>query len=53
MSKTLKYPCNYCGECPIWLAAFEPGTGLDTIEKVIDQCLSYRRCELVGQEVED
>ena len=35
MNERLTYPCQYCGSCSIWLAAFEPGTGLDTIEKVI------------------
>ena len=53
MSENLRYPCQYCGSCPIWLAAFEPDTGLDTIEKVIESCLSYYRCPLVGQEVEE
>ncbi len=49
----MRYPCQYCGSCPIWLAAFEPDTGLDTMEKVIESCLSYYRCPLVGQEVEN
>ena len=45
-----KYPCNYCGECSIWLAAFEEGTGLDTLEAVETQCRKIK-CALVGKEV--
>lgn len=51
MNEKLTYPCQYCGSCSIWLAAFEPGTGLDTIEKVIAACHKYHNCELVGKEV--
>ena len=46
------YPCNYCGSCPIWLAAFEPDTGLDTLEKVIIECVR-RDCDLVGRKAEN
>lgn len=46
----MTYPCNYCGSCPIWLAAFEPDTGLNTIEDVIEEC-DARGCPLVGQKV--
>ena len=46
----MKYPCNYCGSCGIWLAAFEPGTDLDTKERVIGAC-AKRKCPLVGKEV--
>jgi len=46
------YPCNYCGSCPIWLAAFEPNSGLDTLEKVIIECVR-RDCHLVGRKVEN
>lgn len=46
------YPCNYCGSCPIWLAAFEPDTNLDTLEKVIIECVR-RDCHLVGKKVEN
>ena len=51
MNEKLTYPCQYCGSCSIWLAAFEPSTGLDTIEKVIAACHKYHNCELVGKEV--
>ena len=47
------YPCNWCGSCPIWLAAYEEGTGLDTEEKVVEACKKYYNCELVGKEVEE
>lgn len=45
------YPCNYCGSCPVWLAAFEHDTGLDTLEQVIIECVK-RGCDLVGKKVE-
>ena len=45
------YPCNYCGECSLWLAAFEPGVGIDTWEDLIIQCVK-RGCDLVGKKVE-
>ena len=45
------YPCNYCGCCSIWLAAYEEGTGLDTPEKVIEACKKYFNCKLPGTEV--
>lgn len=47
----LVYPCQWCGSCPIWLAAYEEGTGLDTEEKVVEACKKYYNCELVGKEV--
>lgn len=47
----LTYPCQYCGSCPIWLAAYEEGTGLETTEQVIAACKKYYNCSLVGQEV--
>ena len=46
----LYYPCDYCGSCSIWLAAYEEGTGLETEEKVIEVC-KRRGCELVGTHV--
>lgn len=46
----LYYPCDYCGSCSIWLAAYEEGTGLETEEKVIEAC-KRRGCELVGTHV--
>ena len=46
----LYYPCDYCGSCSIWLAAYEEGTDLDTEEKVIEAC-KRRGCELVGTPV--
>ena len=46
----MEYPCNYCGSCSIWLAAFEEGTGLDSAEKVIEAC-HKRKCALVGKKV--
>ena len=42
-------PCNYCGECPIWLAAFN-SPSLDTYDKVVEAC-EASGCPLVGQEV--
>lgn len=46
------YPCNYCGSCPIWLAAFEEGSGLDTMEQVIEACKKYINCPHLGEEME-
>ena len=45
-----KYPCNYCGECSVWLSAFEEGTGLDALETIKAQCRKMK-CALVGKEV--
>lgn len=45
-------PCQYCGSCSIWLAAFEEGTGLDTMEKVIEACRTHMKCPHVGEEME-
>lgn len=47
----VKYPCNYCGCCSVWLAAFEPDTGLDTLEDIVAACKKYYNCKLVGREV--
>lgn len=46
----MTYPCCYCGSCPIWLAAFEPGSGLETMEDVIETC-EAEGCFLVGHKV--
>lgn len=46
----MKYPCNYCGSCPIWLAAFEKDSGLETLERIIGACAKHK-CPLVGKEV--
>lgn len=46
-----KYPCNYCGSCSVWLAAFEEGTGLDTLDAVKAQCRKMK-CALVDKEVQ-
>ena len=43
------YPCNYCGNCPIWLAAYETPE-LQTLEDIIKEC-EKRNCELLGKEV--
>ena len=53
MEQRAKYPCQRCGSCPIWLAAYEEGTGFDTEEKVIAACKQYYQCELVGKEIEN
>lgn len=53
MEQRAKYPCQWCGSCPIWLAAYEEGTGFDTEEKVIAACKQYYQCELVGKEIEN
>ena len=50
-SMKLTYPCQYCGSCPIWLAAYEEDTGLETTEQVVAACKKYYNCPLVGQEV--
>ena len=47
------YPCQYCGSCPIWLAAYEEGTGLATKEDIIAACKKYYNCLLVGKEIEE
>ena len=46
----MKYPCKYCGECPVWLAAYEEGTGLDTEEKIVQACRE-RECVIAGTNV--
>lgn len=45
----LYYPCNYCGSCSAWLAAYEIGA-LETHEELIAEC-KRRGCELVGTHV--
>lgn len=42
----LTYPCNNCGSCPIWLAAYDIPE-LDTHEKVVQACHD-KNCSLVG-----
>lgn len=42
----LSYPCNHCGECDVWLAAYSTPV-LDTYEKVVQEC-KRRKCQLVG-----
>lgn len=49
MNENLTYPCNYCGSCPIWLAAFDH-PDLKTYEDVIAEC-EAESCPLVGQKV--
>lgn len=46
------YPCNHCGSCSLWLAAFEPNQGLETLEQLIAECVK-RGCNLVGKKVEN
>lgn len=41
--KKFQYPCQYCGECPVWLGAFEDGMGLDTWDDVIDACHNFEK----------
>lgn len=45
------YPCNWCGSCPIWLAAFEIPE-LDTEDKLIRACRD-RGCSLYEMEVDE
>lgn len=45
------YPCDYCDDCKIWLAAFDH-PDLKTYEDVIEACVATA-CSLVGQEVPD
>ena len=45
------YPCQWCGSCPVWLAAYEEGTGLDTPEQIKAACKKYYNCELVDTPV--
>lgn len=47
----LTYPCNYCGSCPIWLAAFD-APELQTYEDIVKACIN-EDCVLVGQEVKE
>lgn len=47
----MKYPCDWCGSCSIWLAAFEVEE-LDTYEKLVATCKQYE-CPIVGTEVPD
>ena len=52
MGEKMRYPCQYCGCCHIWLAAFEPGQGVETWEKLITACV-VEGCKIVGEEVEN
>ena len=45
-----RYPCNHCGECPVWLAAFDTEE-VKTYDKLLKACVE-RKCELVGKVVE-
>ena len=47
----ITYPCDWCGSCPIWLAAFEIPE-LDTEDKLIRACRD-RGCSLCETEVEN
>ena len=51
MNEKLTYPCQYCGSCPVWLAAFDH-PDLQTYEDVFEAC-DDRGCPLVGMEVSD
>ena len=51
MNENLTYPCQYCGCCPVWLAAFDH-PDLQTYEDVFEAC-NDRGCPLVGMEVSD
>ena len=51
MNEKLTYPCQYCGSCPIWLAAYDH-PDLQTYEDVFEACDS-EGCPLVGMEVSD
>lgn len=46
------YPCNYCGECSLWLAAFDKDSKIETWEDLLVQCIK-RGCDLVGKRVEN
>lgn len=50
MNEPMTYPCNYCGECTAWLAAYEPGGPLETHEQLLEEC-KRRGCDLVGMAV--
>lgn len=45
----LTYPCDYCGECPIWLAAYD-APELQTYTDICNTCKTSK-CELFGKEV--
>ena len=45
------YPNDYCGSCPIWLAAFTD-EHLATYDDVVAEC-ERRKCALVNQEHDD
>lgn len=51
MNKYGTYPCQECGECEVWLAAYET-TQLGTTEKVVNYCKNVKHCPLVGKQVE-
>ena len=48
----LRFPCNYCGECAIWQAAYIEGSGLETSGDVIAACQAHD-CPYVGRLVEE
>ena len=49
-TKVERYPCNHCGECPVWLTAFD-AKEVATYDKLLKACIE-RKCELVGKVVE-
>lgn len=46
-----RYPCNHCGECPVWLAA-DDAEEVKTYDKLLKVCIE-QNCELVGKVVEE
>ena len=46
-----RYPCNHCGECPVWLAAYDTEE-VKTYDKLLKVCIE-RNCDLVGKIVEE
>ena len=46
-----RYPCNHCGECPVWLAAYD-AEEVKTYDELLKVCVE-RNCELVGKVVKE
>lgn len=49
--KCFQRPCQYCGECPVWLAAFEKWSDIQTEEDLHNACramVHHGDCDCYG-----
>lgn len=45
-----KFPCNYCGSCPLWLA-FD-AEEIKTYDKLLEMCVR-QKCKLVDKIIDE